>query len=146
MTSYYMNIGTFEIAHNRDKGISAFGIWRGGATVSFAVSIRNVPRLLTFRTSKEARDMFELCTQDKADLWAVWPNGTECSLDEPRDFAQLCSQMSDDFTIKHAYGYDATSSPIFTKAALPNNYLDQFPDPSDIQQMRDEPSFTHRKD
>jgi hypothetical protein len=47
------------------------------------------------------------------DLWAVWPDGTECALAEPRDLASLLTWMSDDYEIKAAIGYDETSSPIF---------------------------------
>ena len=47
------------------------------------------------------------------DRWAVWPCGTECSLDERRDFEDLLSWKSDDYEIKYAIGYDGTSSPIF---------------------------------
>ena len=51
------------------------------------------------------------CTE--VDRWAVWPCGTQCSLDEHRDFEDLLTWKSDDYEIKFARGYDNTQSPIF---------------------------------
>ena len=51
------------------------------------------------------------CTQ--LDRWAVWPCGTECSLDERVDMADLLTWKSDDYEIKFARGYDDHDSPIF---------------------------------
>jgi hypothetical protein len=47
------------------------------------------------------------------DLWAVWPDGTECSLEEKSDMEALLTWKSDDYEIKCAFGYDETSSPVY---------------------------------
>ena len=47
------------------------------------------------------------------DLWAVWPDGTTCSMQETRDLQDLLTWKSDDYEVRPAIGYDETSSPIF---------------------------------
>ena len=52
-------------------------------------------------------------TATSPDLWAVWPCGTECSLDDPKELADMLSWKSDDYEIKQAQGYDESFSPFF---------------------------------
>lgn len=47
------------------------------------------------------------------DLWAVWPDGTECSLRETRPLAELLTWKSDDYAIKAAVSYDGCGWPVF---------------------------------
>ena len=47
------------------------------------------------------------------DLWAVWPDGTECSLREKRDLESLLTWKSDDYQIKAAVSYDETGCPVY---------------------------------
>ena len=53
----------------------------------------------------------------RGDQWAVWPDGTECSLDEKRDLEELLTWKSDDYEVREAIGYDGTGCPIFVETS-----------------------------
>lgn len=71
--------------------------------------------------SREAAEQMAVIEQHEAryrmenelDLWAVWPDGTECSLMEKRDIEELLTWKSDDYEVKVAIAYDGAESPIF---------------------------------
>jgi len=51
--------------------------------------------------------------REQLDLWAVWPDGTDCALSDKHDLAWLLMWKSDDYVIKCAIGYDNNSAPIW---------------------------------
>lgn len=55
----------------------------------------------------------ELPIDVNGDAWAVWPDGTECSLVEKRDLEELLTWKSDDYEVRQAVGYDETGCPVF---------------------------------
>jgi hypothetical protein len=48
------------------------------------------------------------------DLYAVWPDGTTCSMYDREDLAELKAFMSDDFQVEAAIGYEDDGTPVFT--------------------------------
>lgn len=71
--------------------------------------------LRDYITRKQEGESFYLPCNVAGDKWAVWPDGTECALEEKRDFEALLQWKSDDYEVKVAIGYDETGSPVFEK-------------------------------
>jgi len=55
--------------------------------------------------------------QESCTLFAVWPDGTTCALDERRELAELLAWKSDDYEVKRATGHDPDGSPQFVGSA-----------------------------
>jgi len=83
--------------------------------------------LRDYITRKQEGESFYLPCDAAGDKWAVWPDGTECALEEKRDFEALLQWKSDDYEIKVAVGYDETGSPVFEKKVKKMTFAEWYP-------------------